>query len=121
MLCDIADEFAGFVVVDECADGNFNGAVVAGFAVHFIFSAGRTIFCAKETSETQMAQGVETIVANEDDVSAPSAVAAVRSAGRRKHFARERGDAVSAFTGCSFYFDFIDKSHKILFELRFWN
>jgi hypothetical protein len=110
----IADIFAGFVIENERTHGDFDDAVLAVFAMHFVFASGDAIFGMPETSVAQVAECGETVVAFEDDITTATAVAAVWSTLRNVHFAAKSCSAIAAFPGGCFNFNFIDESHLFL-------
>ena len=100
---------AGFIVIDDRADGNFQNHVAtlaSGFVRAFAVAAA---FSSVLGIEAEMHERVMALAGFHHDVAALAAVAAGRSAARNELLPAERHAAVAAVAGFDSNFRFIDE------------
>ena len=98
-MSEVVDELAGLVVVEERADGDFEGGVFAGLTGAVGAEAVASALCFVLGVEAEMDQGVVAEGGGHEDVAAVATVAAGGAAFGDKFFAAEGHAAVAAVAG----------------------
>ena len=100
---------SGFFIDDDRSHRNLDDEIFSCLAETFLFHAVLAVFCFIFLFVFKVHQGSEITIRLKNDISAASAVSAVRTSLRYKRFASEGNRAVSAFSGFDKYFRSIYK------------
>ena len=95
----LADEFIGVRVENNCSAGNNQDVVFAGASSTVATFAVSTVFSVLVRVVEEVVERVGVSIAAQNDTASVAAVAAVGAAMRREFFAPEGGDSVSAVSG----------------------
>jgi hypothetical protein len=107
----VAYEFSGFRIEDHSATGDFYDAIVSRWSSAIFDSAFGSVFTFDDALITEVEQGLEVFVGLQDDIAAPSAIAAAGSACWHIFFAPERHHAIAAVACDYLDFSLVDELH----------
>jgi len=108
-LREIVEHLAGFVVVDNCTDGDLDFEVVPIAAVSIAAFAVPTAFSAERVVVSKLQKGVFVDICNEIDVAATTAISAAGPAARNKFLPPEGNATMPAVACFDRDFGFVDE------------
>ena len=108
-LGEVVKRLTGFVVVDDCPNGDFDFQVVPVAAVAVAAFAVAASLGAKRVIEAEFQQGIFVDIRRDIDIAAVASVTAARTASRDKFFSAEGDAAMSAVSGFDCDFGFVDE------------
>ena len=108
-LSEIVEQFAGFIVIDNCSDGDLDFKILSIPAVSIAPFSVTTPFSAERVIVPKLQKGVFVDVRYEIDVAAATAISAAGPAARNKFLPAE-GNATMAAVACfNCDFGFVDE------------